>query len=72
MANKQKKISLECKSDTNALMINRLMGISNEKTLKELVQTRLDLPISQELRKTFPWPIIQQCWNDQLRIKGKL
>lgn len=47
--------------------------IHDESTLSRYVAARLDLAVSQNLlKRNFKSSIVKRCWEDQLRLKGKL
>jgi hypothetical protein len=58
--------------NTNTTTDSQRALISDESTLTRLVSDRLDLPISQRLLdRHFKRPIIEKCWENQLRIKSR-
>jgi hypothetical protein len=58
--------------NTNTTSDSQQELISDESTLSRLVSDRLDLPISQHLLdRYFKRPIIEKCWENQLRIKSR-
>jgi len=59
--------------NANPTTNSRQLLIPDENTLSRLVAARLDLPISQSLLdRSYRLSIIQRCWEDQLRLKGRL
>jgi hypothetical protein len=67
------KTSASAMLNTNLTTQNGLLLIPDESTLSKLVTARLNLPISQILsNRNFELSIIQRCWEDQLRLKGRL
>ena len=52
--------------------VGRLV-IQDESTLSRYVAARLDLTVSQNmLKRNFKLSIVKRCWEDQLRLKGRV
>ena len=72
MADASSEGTLEGRSSTNTLNINRQQLIIDESLLSRLVADRLNLPMSQRLvDRYFLMAIVRKCWEDQLRFKGR-
>jgi hypothetical protein len=58
--------------NTNTTTDSQQASMLDDSTLSRLVSDRLDLPIFQNLLdQRFKRPIIEKCWENQLRIKSR-
>ncbi len=58
--------------NTNTTTDSQQESMSDEITLSRRVSDRLDLPIFQNLLdQGFKRPVIEKCWENQLRIKSR-
>lgn len=72
-ANAWNQIDSQSSCDTEDLILIRLALMSDGGTFDRLLIATLNLRMSQRVRHMHFLPeIVERCWRDQLRIKGKL